>query len=49
MASQGEEAKLANQQFRTRSPAAVVGKDEEKQAAARARLEGLQIRRKGLT
>ncbi|MCJ7510704.1 MAG: class I tRNA ligase family protein, partial [Dehalococcoidia bacterium] len=38
------EAKLANEQFRTRAPAAVVGKEEEKLAAARARLEGLQAR-----
>jgi valyl-tRNA synthetase len=38
------EAKLANKQFRTRAPAAVVNKEEEKLAAARARLEGLQAR-----
>jgi valyl-tRNA synthetase len=38
------EAKLANEQFRTRAPAAVVDKEEEKLAAARARLEGLQAR-----
>jgi valyl-tRNA synthetase len=37
-------AKLSNEQFRTRAPAAVVGKEEEKLAAARARLEGLQAR-----
>jgi valyl-tRNA synthetase len=42
------EAKLANEQFRTRAPAAVVGKEEEKLAAARARLEGLQARLKEL-
>jgi valyl-tRNA synthetase len=38
------EAKLGNEQFRARAPAAVVGKEEEKLAAARARLEGLQAR-----
>jgi valyl-tRNA synthetase len=38
------EVKLANEQFRTRAPAAVVGKEEEKMATARARLEGLQAR-----
>jgi valyl-tRNA synthetase len=43
------EAKLANEQFRTRAPAAVVGKEEEKLAAARARLEGLQARLEELT
>jgi valyl-tRNA synthetase len=43
------EAKLANEQFRTRAPAAVVGKEEEKLAAARARLEGLQGRLEELT
>jgi valyl-tRNA synthetase len=37
-------AKLANEQFRTRAPAAVVSKEEEKMATARARLEGLQAR-----
>jgi valyl-tRNA synthetase len=43
------DAKLANEQFRTRAPAAVVGKEEEKLAAARARLEGLQARLEELT
>jgi valyl-tRNA synthetase len=43
------EAKLANEQFRTRAPAAVVGKEEEKLAAARARREGLQERLEELT
>jgi len=43
------DAKLANEQFRTRAPAAVVGKEEEKLAAARARLEGLQSRLEELT
>jgi len=43
------DAKLANEQFRTRAPAAVVGKEEEKLATARARLEGLQDRLKELT
>jgi valyl-tRNA synthetase len=43
------EAKLANEQFRTRAPAAVVGKEEEKMATARARLEGLQARLEELT
>jgi len=38
------EAKLANEQFRTRAPAVVVGREEEKLAAARARLEGLRAR-----
>jgi len=38
------EAKLANEQFRTRAPAAVVGREEEKLAAARACLEGLRAR-----
>jgi valyl-tRNA synthetase len=42
-------AKLANEQFRTRAPAAVVGKEEEKMATARARLEGLQARLEELT
>jgi valyl-tRNA synthetase len=43
------EGKLSNQQFRTRAPAAVVAKEEEKLAIARARLEGLQGRLKELT
>jgi valyl-tRNA synthetase len=42
------EGKLANEQFRTRAPAAVVGKEEEKLVTARARLEGLQGRLKEL-
>ncbi|MGQ9572979.1 MAG: valine--tRNA ligase [Dehalococcoidia bacterium] len=42
------EAKLANEQFRTRAPAAVVHKQEEKLTAARALLEGLQERLKEL-
>jgi valyl-tRNA synthetase len=43
------EAKLANEKFRTRAPAAVVGKEEEKLAAARARLEGLRARLRELS
>jgi len=38
------EAKLANEQFRSRAPQEVVAKEEGKLAAARARLEGLQAR-----
>jgi valyl-tRNA synthetase len=38
------EAKLANEQFRSRAPQEVVVKEEGKLAAARARLEGLQAR-----
>jgi valyl-tRNA synthetase len=38
------EAKLANEQFRSKAPAAVVGREEEKLAAARARAEGLRGR-----
>ncbi|MDO8616746.1 MAG: valine--tRNA ligase [Dehalococcoidia bacterium] len=38
------EAKLANEQFRARAPAAVVAKEEEKLAAAGSRLEGLRQR-----
>jgi valyl-tRNA synthetase len=35
------ETKLANVAFREKAPAAVVAKEEERLAAARARLEGL--------
>jgi valyl-tRNA synthetase len=38
------EAKLANEQFRSRAPQEVVTKEEAKLAAARSRLEGLQAR-----
>jgi valyl-tRNA synthetase len=38
------EGKLANVQFREKAPEAVVAKEEEKLAAARARLEGLRER-----
>ncbi|MEE8384354.1 MAG: class I tRNA ligase family protein, partial [Dehalococcoidia bacterium] len=38
------EGKLANKQFREKAPAAVVAKEEERLAAARARLEGLRQR-----
>jgi valyl-tRNA synthetase len=38
------EAKLANDQFRSRAPQEVVAKEEGKLSAARARLEGLQAR-----
>jgi len=38
------EAKLANEQFRSRAPQEIVAKEEGKRAAARARLEGLQAR-----
>jgi valyl-tRNA synthetase len=38
------ESKLANKQFREKAPAAVVAKEEDKLAAARARLEGLRQR-----
>ncbi len=38
------EGKLANAAFREKAPAAVVAKEEEKLAAARARLEGLRQR-----
>ena len=38
------EAKLANEQFRSRAPQEIVAKEEGKLAAARARLEGLQAR-----
>ncbi len=38
------EGKLANAAFRAKAPAAVVAGEEEKLAAARARLEGLRQR-----
>jgi valyl-tRNA synthetase len=38
------EGKLANAAFREKAPAAVVAKEEERLAAARARLEGLRQR-----
>jgi valyl-tRNA synthetase len=38
------EAKLGNAAFREKAPATVVAKEEEKLAAARARLEGLRQR-----
>ena len=38
------EAKLADEQFRSRAPQEIVAKEEGKLAAARARLEGLQAR-----
>jgi valyl-tRNA synthetase len=36
--------KLGNASFREKAPAAVVAKEEERLAAARARLEGLRQR-----
>ena len=36
------EQKLANEQFRSRAPAAVVGREEERLSTARTRLEGLE-------
>jgi len=38
------EARLADERFRTRAPAAVVRQEEERLASARARLEGLRVR-----
>jgi len=38
------ESKLANKQFREKAPAAVVAKEQDRLAAARARLEGLSQR-----
>ena len=38
------ESKLANKQFREKAPAAVVAREEDRLAAARARLEGLRQR-----
>jgi len=38
------EAKLANEQFRSRAPASVVAKEEARLAAARSRLDGLRDR-----
>ena len=35
-------AKLANEQFRTRAPAAVVAREEERLATASSRLRGLE-------
>ena len=43
------EAKLSDERFRTRAPAAVVGKEEEKLAAARGRAEGLRARLRELS
>ena len=36
------DAKLANEQFRTRAPAAVVAREEERLATASSRLRGLE-------
>jgi len=38
------QTKLANEQFRSRAPQEIVAKEEGKLAAARSRLEGLQVR-----
>ncbi len=38
------EGKLANASFREKAPAAVVAKEEERLAAARARVDGLRQR-----
>jgi valyl-tRNA synthetase len=38
------EARLADERFRTRAPAAVVLQEEERLASARSRLEGLRAR-----
>jgi len=38
------EARLADERFRTRAPAAVVRQEEERLASARSRLEGLRAR-----
>ncbi len=43
------EAKLADERFRTRAPAAVVSKEEEKLAAARGRVGGLRARLRELS